>query len=121
MSIEIGGVTLDCADAPKLAAFWTAALDYEVGTDFGGVFLFLVPRGTKHGEAQYLALQQVDEPRTGKNRLHLDFHCEDRTAEIERLVGLGASVLGEHVVPGLTWTILADPEGNEFCVGSTNG
>jgi predicted enzyme related to lactoylglutathione lyase len=52
----------------------------------------------------------------GKNRVHLDFHADDREVEVARLVGLGATVHGEQQVPGLRWTVLADPEGNEFCV-----
>ncbi len=121
MGIEIGGVTIDCADPAKLAGFWTAALDYEVGTDIQGVFVFLVPRGTVPGEAEYVALQKVDEPKSSKNRVHIDLHTDDRLAEVERLVDLGATVLGEQSVPGFAWTVLADPEGNEFCVGSRTG
>ena len=121
MGIEIGGVTIDCADPAKLAGFWAAALGYEVGTDIQGVFVFLVPPGSAHGEAEYVALQKVDEPKSSKNRVHLDLHTDDRPAEVERLVDLGATVLGEQAVPGLAWTVLADPEGNEFCVGSRDG
>ncbi|MGQ0841819.1 VOC family protein [Actinokineospora sp.] len=121
MSIDIGGVTIDCADPRALAGFWTAALGYEITTDYDGEFLFLLPEGKDMGEAVYVGLQRVDEKRAGKNRLHLDFHTEDRPAEVARLVELGASVLDEHAMPGLTWSILADPEGNEFCVGSRHG
>ncbi|WP_436501180.1 VOC family protein [Actinokineospora sp. HUAS TT18] len=121
MTIGLGGMTIDCANPRELAKFWTAALDYEIGGDHEGEFVFLAPKGAKPGEASYLGLQKVPEPRTGKNRAHLDFHTEDRHAEIDRLVGLGATVLAEHKIPGLTWSVLADPEGNEFCVGSSNG
>ncbi|CRK58553.1 hypothetical protein [Alloactinosynnema sp. L-07] len=121
MTIGLGGMTIDCADPRSLAKFWTAALDYEIGSDYEGEFIFLGPKGSKPGEAAYLGLQKVPEPRVGKNRAHIDFHTEDRTAEVDRLVSLGATVLAEHKVPGLTWSVLADPEGNEFCVGSSNG
>jgi predicted enzyme related to lactoylglutathione lyase len=121
MAIELGGTTIDCEDPRTLAAFWTAAMDYTISADYSGEFIMLAPEGAKPGEIPYLGLQRVPEKRQGKNRAHLDFHTADRPAEVERLVGLGASVLGEHVMPGLTWTVLADPEGNEFCVGSTNG
>jgi predicted enzyme related to lactoylglutathione lyase len=63
-----------------------------------------------------MGLQQVPQPRVGKNRVHVDFHADDREVEVRRLVGLGATVLDEQEVPGLRWTVLADPEGNEFCV-----
>ncbi len=53
----------------------------------------------------------------GKNRVHFDSHVPDRLAEVARLVSLGATEVGVHNVPGLTWTVLADPDGNQFCVG----
>ncbi|WP_406740004.1 VOC family protein [Streptomyces atratus] len=65
-----------------------------------------------------LLFQRVPEARTVKNRLHLDVHAgpERREAEVERLAGLGATVLREVAEQGGTWTVLTDPEGNEFCV-----
>jgi hypothetical protein len=56
--------------------------------------------------------------RSGKNRMHLDLATDDREGEVERLVALGASRGEEHSVAGLTWTVMRDPEGNEFCVGT---
>jgi hypothetical protein len=55
------------------------------------------------------------------NRVHLDLRTDDRAAEVTRLTALGASVLAERSAPGLWWTIMADPECNEFCVGSHHG
>jgi hypothetical protein len=60
----------------------------------------------------------VPERRQGKNRVHIDFTVADREAEIERLLALGATRGEDHSIPGLNWTVLQDPEGNEFCVGS---
>ena len=105
-------VTIDCADPKRLAAFWTEAAGYRVAQDFGA-FMILLPA---EGEGLALGLQHVPEPRVGKNRVHVDWHCQDRVTEVERLVKLGATVLGEQSVPGFTWTVLADPEANEFCV-----
>ncbi len=105
-------VTIDCADPQRLVAFWTEAADYRVANDFGG-FVILVPAS---GQGLALGLQQVPEQRVGKNRAHIDWHADDRPAEVERLVKLGATVVDEQSVPGLTWNVLADPEGNEFCV-----
>jgi predicted enzyme related to lactoylglutathione lyase len=69
-----------------------------------------------------VALQKVPEERAAaKNRVHIDFRADDRPAEVARLVGLGATEVEEHTVPGMTWTVLRDPEGNEFCVGSFDG
>ena len=82
------------------------------GDDGGFVFLQRPADG-----GPVLGLQQVPEPRAGKNRVHVDLTGEPRSTGVPRLVGLGPNVLGEHEVPGLRWTVLADPEGNEFCVG----
>ncbi|MEU2667645.1 VOC family protein [Streptomyces sp. NPDC007164] len=70
------------------------------------------------GLGRRLLFQRVPEPKTAKNRLHLDVHAgpERRKAEVERLLGLGATVLREVAEQSGTWTVLTDPEGNEFCV-----
>jgi catechol 2,3-dioxygenase-like lactoylglutathione lyase family enzyme len=114
MTATIGMVTFDCADPKDLARFWTAALDAKIVHDLDGEFLVLAPpeRGV------LLGLQRVPEPKSGKNRAHVDLHATDRAAEVRRLVDLGASVVDEHKHPGFAWTVLADPAGNEFCVGS---
>ncbi|MQA81253.1 MAG: VOC family protein [Streptosporangiales bacterium] len=114
MALSIGMVTIDCVDPRGLAKFWTAALGTEVMMDMDGAFLMLAP-SSDGGPA--VALQQVPEPRTGKNRVHIDLRADDREREIERLTALGATVVDEQVVPGLTWTVLTDPEDNVFCVG----
>lgn len=122
MTIEIMGVAIDCPNPRKLAEFWTAALDYEISLDFEeGEFVFLRPKDARPGADQYVSLQKVPEERAGKNRVHLDFQTSDRPGEVARLVALGATVLGEHDAPGLSWTVLTDPEGNEFCVASPTG
>jgi predicted enzyme related to lactoylglutathione lyase len=118
MSIQLGGVTIDCADPRKLAGFWAEALGGEISDNYGGEFVFIASGGK---DRPYVGLQRVPEKRTGKNRVHIDFSATDRKAEVERLVGLGASFVGEHSVPGLTWSVLQDPEGNEFCVGAQEG
>ncbi|POX56356.1 hypothetical protein C3489_04665 [Streptomyces sp. Ru71] len=70
------------------------------------------------GLGRRLLFQRVPEPKTVKNRLHLDLHPGDgrRAGEVERLTGLGASVLREVKEPSGQWVVMADPEGNEFCV-----
>jgi Glyoxalase-like domain len=116
MGLAIGMVTVDCADPEALSGFWAAALDTQVvsGTEY---FVMLSPPPLG---GPLLAFQRVPEERAGKNRLHLDLGAPSGTrhAEVERLVGLGAAVLGERGDPtGFAWTTLTDPEGNEFCVG----
>lgn len=118
MTIQLESVTIDSTDPRKLAEFWTKALDTEVEHDMAGQFILLA-RPDK--DAPYVAMQRVPEKRAGKNRVHIDFRTDDRPGEVERLIGLGATAVAEHTVPGLTWTVLQDPEGNEFCVGSYQG
>jgi hypothetical protein len=101
-------VTIDCHDAKRLGTFWAAALDGYV-TDESGIVV-----RSENGPLIYL--QQVPEAKTVKNRLHLDVGAQDTKAEVFRLTHLGASVVEEKDEMGHQWTIMADPEGNEFCV-----
>lgn len=107
-------VVLDCSDPERLAAFWTAALEYErVAED--GTFVGLRDPG---GRLPTLVLQRVPEPKSAKNRMHLDVFSTEYASHLERLVKLGATVVTpEHVESdGMRLTVLADPEGNEFCL-----
>ncbi|MBP2477149.1 putative enzyme related to lactoylglutathione lyase [Crossiella equi] len=110
-TVRIGMVTIDCADPRALAGFWTAALGTTIQADHGGEYVILAASPG----APALGLQRVPEERAGKNRVHLDL-VDGSPAEIDRLVGLGAQVRSTHEVPGFGWTVLTDPEGNEFCV-----
>ena len=111
LSLEM--VTIDCADPARLTTFWTAALSTKVQLDHGEFVLLAAP-----GEGRVaVGLQKVPEPKSGKTRIHLDLQADDLEAEVARLVELGATELDRQRVPGLRWTVLADPEGNEFCVG----
>jgi predicted enzyme related to lactoylglutathione lyase len=107
-------VMIDCADPVALTKFWSQAAGYEVQWQ-GGDFVILGP--TQNAGIQ-IGLQRVPEPRMGKNRVHVDWAADDRIAEVGRLTRLGARVIAEHSLPGVTWTVLADPEGNEFCVSA---
>lgn len=110
-------VVLDCVDPDRAAEFWCAALGYvdPVGPGGPGPYRPLVPAD---GAGVELLLQEVAEPHTTKNRMHLDLRVHDLDAEVARLVALGA----RYVVPGRieengwVWYVLADPDGNEFCV-----
>ncbi|MDZ4827624.1 MAG: VOC family protein [Actinomycetota bacterium] len=107
-------IALDCADAERLARFWAAALHYEpVGTL--DQYRVLAPPDDR--VAPVFILQQVDEPRSGKNRMHLDLHHGPIAPEIARLKTLGATT-DDHVteLAGTHWVVMHDPEGNEFCV-----
>lgn len=104
----IATVVVDCYDAPGLAQFWAAALETSIAfEDEEYVVLAGQPA---------VAFQTVPDPTPGKNRMHFDVAAEDLTAETERLVSLGASVVEHLEMRGGSWTVLADPEGNRFCL-----
>lgn len=113
---------IDCRHAAALARFWADALDtYEVRPYDDAEVARLASLGLSpetdptvavDGAGPTLFFQQVPEPKTVKNRLHLDLSCSDRAAETDRLVSLGASVVDAFE----GHTVLVDPEGNEFCV-----
>ncbi|WP_405359425.1 VOC family protein [Kitasatospora sp. NBC_00085] len=115
MASLVRHVTIDCADAFRLAGFWAQVLDSKVSEDDnpgdeealvespGAVLLFI----------------RVPEGKTVKNRIHLDLQPQDRTRdeEAERLLALGATVHDDQRTPdGKGWVTMLDIEGNEFCV-----
>ncbi len=111
--VEVG---IDCADPERLAPFWAAALGYEVGDlDAAGTYLDLIPPDMS---SPVVFLQRVPETKAVKNRVHLDLYSADPEALIAALRTLGARVLAGPLTgsEGGWWVVLADPEGNEFCV-----
>jgi Glyoxalase-like domain len=115
-------IVVDCRHAPSLARFWAQVLDdYEVRPYDDAEIERLAglgltpetdPTVALDGPGPIVFFQQVPEPKTSKNRVHLDVVAVDRRAEVERLVGLGARVMKEYD----TRTLMGDPEDNEFCV-----
>jgi predicted enzyme related to lactoylglutathione lyase len=118
MVVKLGNITFDCDDVLKMATFWSALLGRPL--DEGGSQLF-ASIGGADGERAEPAwyFTKVPEPKQTKNRVHLDLTTPDPSA-VDALVGLGATVVGEHKVPGGShrWTVMRDPEGNEFCVAA---
>ena len=110
-TITLTHLTFDCADAEKLATFWSAALDQEVADGASPEYAVIA------GQPGWMFLQ-VPEGKAAKNRVHPDLHTDDLPAEVTRLVGLGATHLADHTEAGTTWATLADPEGNEFDVAA---
>jgi predicted enzyme related to lactoylglutathione lyase len=103
-------VTLDCSDLDAVASFWGAALRCPVEHSVEGRYAAVTC-----GELT-VNLQQVSEPKAGKNRAHLDLLVEDLGGELARLEALGARRVAAHEGFGQTWFVLGDPEGNEFCL-----
>lgn len=109
---RVGAIMIDCHDPDTLMAFWSQIVGIEIAQKYPG-YIF----GTKlPGNHVRLAFQQVPEDKTTKNRLHLDLNHQDPEALITKVEELGGSRLADHDISGFHWTVLADPEGNEFCV-----
>ena len=111
MSLEWEQTIIDARDPLALGRWWREALGWVVVNDDPEEFEIRPAANRLPG----LLFANVPETKQIKNRLHLDFRPDDRDAEVERLLGLGATRVdvgqGEQ-----SWTVLADPEGNEFCV-----
>lgn len=114
MGLRVSEVVIDCAEHGAVVDFWAAALEYE-RRQVNEQYVALVPSERAPGRPPLL-FQKVPESKVVKNRVHLDFGTEDRVAEVARLVGLGATEIATRSLGSLTWTVMADPEGNEFCV-----
>jgi predicted enzyme related to lactoylglutathione lyase len=108
------GLVLDCADPEALGRFWAQTLGLERLGAAGSYVLLASPSGA----LPKLLLQRVSEPKATKNRMHLDIETPDVDAEVLRLEGIGATRVepGARIEHGSRWVIMADPEGNEFCV-----
>lgn len=112
--ISIECITLDCANPAELAAFWSQALNWPI-VDASESEVYL---RSDNAAVPGLLLIQVPQRKEEKLRLHLDLRPDNQAAEIERLLSLGAQHvdIGQHADSATTWVVLADPEGNEFCV-----
>jgi catechol 2,3-dioxygenase-like lactoylglutathione lyase family enzyme len=126
MGLRLTEISIDCSDPGALAAFWAAALGYHVVRSEDGQVeigpeerepVDLAERVRRAPTVPTLVFATVPEGKAVKNRLHLDLRPVGASpeAEVERLLGLGArrADIGQGEVP---WVVLADPEGNEFCV-----
>lgn len=114
MSNSLLAVTVDCADARAVAEFWAAATGRRIAEqESRPEHVVLLPRDGTAGEPR-LTFNRVPEPKTVKNRVHLDLTTGTFDAEAERLLGLGARKLADHETSTARWTTFADVEGNEF-------
>jgi catechol 2,3-dioxygenase-like lactoylglutathione lyase family enzyme len=118
MAARITELVLDAHDPELLARFWCEVLGYvEVGRD--GEDIEIGPPGVGFGGPQpTIVLSRSDEPKAGKLRLHIDVNATDRdqAQELERLFAAGARTADVGQTGAESWHVLADPEGNEFCL-----
>jgi hypothetical protein len=110
MSLRWQSIVIDCTDPSLVASFWGEALGLELHGPEDGEY-WIEPGG----ESPDMLFQRVPEQKSVKDRLHIDVRPDDQAAEVERLTSLGATRIdiGQGDV---TWVVMADPEGNEFCV-----
>jgi hypothetical protein len=124
MTVTIASLTFDCRDALVVGGFWSAAIGRPL--DPGGTGEFASIGFPEHRDTAGWSVSREDgptwlfnrvpEPKTAKNRMHVDVATPDPEAEIERLVELGAARVRDVEEYGFSWTVMRDPEGNEFCV-----
>lgn len=112
MDLHVGAITFDAADAAVLAGFWAQALRREARPARAVPGAWVLPAGESGPLMLFLP---VPEPKTAKNRCHVDLHTTDLDAELDRLLGLGATVVEQHDDP-TRWVVLSDVEGNELCL-----
>jgi predicted enzyme related to lactoylglutathione lyase len=112
--IRVGSIVIRVDDLQRQTEFWTAALDYVPRDDDSEDFRLLRPRD---GRGPNVSLDRVRSTLQIPPRIHLDLYAEDQAAEVERLKALGATeVHWDKRPPDADYVILADPEGNRFCV-----
>ncbi len=111
MAIRLGSVVINCADLELMTAFWAAALDLKprpVGDDCH----FRVLGGPRVN----VSLQVAQTPVSARDQMHLDLYTDNQPGEVRRLLDLGASYVRHNEDPDDDYVVLADPEGNQFCV-----
>jgi hypothetical protein len=125
MTVRIASVTFDCADALTVGRFWSAALDRPLDPNASSDYASIGFAGRRDTVGWAPAegdndptwmFSKVPEPKTAKNRMHLDLMSPDPDAEVAHLIELGATRVADMNEYGYEWTVMADPEGNEFCV-----
>jgi predicted enzyme related to lactoylglutathione lyase len=107
----LAGVVIDCAQPRHLAAFWTEVTGYRIAESEDDWVMLVPPDG-----GVTIGLQKVPEPKLGKNRVHVDVLAQDVEVEAARIERLGGRRLWTSGDPADVFIVLADPEGNEFCV-----
>ena len=111
--LTIGSVVWGVTDVPRAVEFWCAALDYEPLRAPDVDWAILVSRS---GIGQRISIKLVTSRPEERTRHHLDLYADDQTADVERLLGLGARQVAWRYEEGADYVVLADPDGNRFCV-----
>lgn len=117
VSVRLQALCVDAVDPRTVASFWEAALDWRRTNDEEDEIVLEPPAGSpEDGVTPDLLFLKVPEGKAVKNRLHIDLRPDDQAAEVARLESLGARRVDVGQPADVTWVVLADPAGNEFCV-----
>ena len=117
MAVRIQCLCVDSTDPARLAHFWQEALGWRRTHEEESEIVLEPPSGSpEDGAVPDLLFLKVPEAKSGKNRLHLDLRPQDQATEVDRLERLGARKVNVGQGEDVSWIVLADPEGNEFCV-----
>ena len=116
MPARPGNIAFDCDDVLALAAFWSAVLGRSLDDGSSEFFASIGGADAERREPAWY-FNKVPEAKQAKNRVHIDLVDPDPDA-VDRLVRLGAKVVGPHNFRVHAWTVMADPEGNEFCIAA---
>jgi Glyoxalase-like domain len=117
MTLRIQCLCIDTTDPARLASFWQVALGWRRTFEEDDEVALEPPEGSREdGVVPDLLFLRVPEEKAAKNRLHLDLRPEDQAAEVARLEALGATRADVGQGPDVSWLVMADPDGNEFCV-----
>jgi len=117
MALRIQTISFDTRDPSTIASFWEAALGWRRTYDEPDEVVLEPPAGSRQdGVVPDVLFGRVPEDKAVKNRLHLDLRPDDQTAEVARLEALGARRISVGQDDDVSWVVLADPDGNEFCV-----
>jgi predicted enzyme related to lactoylglutathione lyase len=117
MELRVQALSIDSTDPRRIAPFWEAALGWRRTWDEDDEVVIEPPEGSAEaGVAPDILFLKVPEAKAVKNRLHLDLRPKNQAAEVDRLEALGARRVDVGQGPESTWVVLADPDGNEFCV-----
>jgi hypothetical protein len=118
MTLRLGEIVIDCADHEVVVPFWLAALGEYQRLDVNEQYVAIAPLDRALGRPPIL-FQKVPEPKAVKNRVHMDLRGPSMAEEVERLRGLGATFIAERSLgENVVWSVMADPEGNEFCIST---
>ncbi len=117
MALRIQSLSVDAVDPRPVAAFWENALSWRRTSEDDDEIVLEPPAGSpEDGVVPDLLFLRVPEGKSVKNRLHLDLRPSDQDAEVARLEQLGARRVSVGQDQAVTWVVMADPDGNEFCV-----